>query len=248
MEAKHLLVIEDENEIRELVEIILRRQGYQVSSFASVEDFQSHSSSVLPSSPYDLILLDWMLPGQSGFDFLKSARKKEEWRYTPIIMLTAKAEPEEIVLGLESGADDYLIKPFDATVLLARVKALLRRSGHGASVVGALSSSGFAPGLMDLVVGPLRVNLKNYEAFLNNEKLPLTPTEFKLLALMAQQRGRVFTREQLVKSVQGEGINVIGRTVDTHVFSLRKKLGDWGEHIETARGIGYRFKDIESIS
>jgi len=239
MENKHLLVIEDETEIRELMEIILKRQGFKLSSFANVEDFIAHRTEI-EKIPIDLMILDWMLPGQSGFDFLKVARKKDEWRKTPIIIVTAKAEPDEIVLGLEAGADDYLVKPFDASVLVARVKALLRRNTP--------SNSTNVSGKTILSLGPLNINLSSYEVYIGSEKLPLTPTEYKLLVIMARQEGRVFTREQLVKSVQGDGINVIGRTVDTHVFSLRKKLGDLGNRIETARGIGYRFRDADGVS
>ena len=234
MENKHLLVIEDEAEIRELIEIILKRQGFQVSSFSQVEEFQRKSEQEKVS--YDLMILDWMLPGQNGYDFLKSLRKKTEWKSIPIVMVTAKAEPHEVVLGLEAGADDYLIKPFDAGVLLARVKALLRRVDPESASKTLLNW------------GALSIHLESYEAFYEGEKLPLTPTEYKLLVIMVQHPGKVFTREQLVQAVQGEGVNVIGRTVDTHVFSLRKKLGDFGDHIETARGIGYRFRDLESGS
>jgi len=237
MENKHLLVIEDETEIRELMEIILKRQGFEVCAFASVEEFIERKAD-MEKITFDLMILDWMLPGQSGFDFLKIARRKDEWRNTPIIIVTAKAEPEEIVLGLEAGADDYLVKPFDATVLVARVKALLRRNTSTPSPNIDVSNM--------MTLGTLSINLASYEAFIGNEKLALTPTEFKLLVIMAQKEGRVFTREQLVKSVQGDGINVIGRTVDTHVFSLRKKLGELGNRIETARGIGYRFRDSDS--
>ncbi len=231
MTTKHLLVIEDEAEIRELIQIILMRSGFQVTALASVEDFyalQAQKKGV----QFDLLVLDWMLPGQSGYEFLRELRKNPDWKETPIIMVTAKAEPDEVVLGLDNGADDYLVKPFDGSVLLARVNALLRR----ASIDEASHL---------LKWDGLTINLESYEACLEGEKIPLTPTEFKLLAVMAQHHGKVFTREQLVQSVQGEGVNVIGRTVDTHVFSLRKKLGSFGDKIETSRGIGYRFRDTE---
>lgn len=240
MEAKHLLVIEDESEIRELIEIILKRQGFKVSAFTSVEEFLTQSVTFEKDS-IDLMILDWMLPGQSGFEFLKAARKKEEWRNIPIIIVTAKAEPDEIVMGLETGADDYLVKPFDTKVLVARVNALLRRPTHVSSTTHPDHKESL------ISIGTLRINLESYEVFIGSDKIALTPTEFKLLVIMAQHKGRVFTREQLVKSVQGEGINVIGRTVDTHVFSLRKKMGDLGDCIETARGIGYRFIDPEGV-
>lgn len=233
MENKHLLVIEDEAEIRDLIEIVLKRQGYRVTALSSVEEFKSLAQGGW-TLPYDLLVLDWMLPGQSGCDFLKDLRRNPEWKHLPVLMVTAKAEPEEIILGLERGADDYLIKPFDSGVLVARVKALLRR-GRVQEKSQQIQWKG------------LLVNLESFEASYGGQKLPLTPTEFRLLAVMAQHHGKAFTREQLVQAVQGEGVNVIGRTVDTHVFSLRKKLGPLGESIETARGVGYRFREPEGI-
>ena len=231
MTNKQLLVIEDEAEIRDLVKILLIRQGFQVTALSSVEEWRQFVFQH-ENATFDLIILDWMLPGESGFDLLKDLRQQPLWRETPILMLTAKAEPEEVVLGLDNGADDYVIKPFDGSVLVARVKALLRRlpKAEKTSV---------------LTFDRLTINLESYEALIDGEKLPLTATEFKILAAMAQQIGRVFTREHLVQSVQGEGVNVIGRTIDTHVFSLRKKMGALGDWIETARGIGYRFRDNE---
>lgn len=232
MADKHILIIEDEAEIRELMQIILTRQGFQVTSLVSAEEFYQITNQLSREGTFDLMILDWMLPGQSGVEFLKSVRRQERWRALPIIMVTAKAEPSDVVLGLESGADDYLVKPFDGSVLLARVKALLRRLPPEASTA-------------ILKWDDLSINLESFEAFYGGEKLSLTPTEFKLLAVMAQHHGKVFTREQLVHSVQGEGVNVVGRTVDTHVASLRKKLGPFGEKIETSRGIGYRFRVSE---
>ena len=232
--TKQILVIEDEREIRELVQILLIRQGFNVMSLSSVEEFyiQRQKSE---AQKFDLVVLDWMLPGKSGFDFLRELRRIDDYRTIPIIMVTAKAEPEEVVLGLEHGADDYLVKPFDSGVLIARVKALLRRTES----IDENASAQWVNW------GDLRVDLLGFEAFIKDEKLPLTPTEFKLLSILSQQHGKVFTREQLVQSVQGEGVNVIGRTIDTHVFSLRKKMGDLGDWIETSRGIGYRFRMME---
>ncbi len=246
-----ILLIEDETEIRDLMTLLLKRQGFEVISLSSVEEFRNQfpnatsgdlkSSTEATAAPiFDLMILDWMLPGTSGFEFLKSIRKNPAFKKLPIIMVTAKAEPNEVVEGLEAGADDYLIKPFDASVLLARVKALMRRD--------QMIKSALSPDQAELKWGPLKIHLKSYEAFLGEEKLALTPTEYKLLVIMMQNHGKVFTREQLIQVVQGEGVNVIGRTVDTHVFSLRKKLGPLGDKIETARGIGYRFYDQESQS
>lgn len=149
-------------------------------------------------------------------------------------MVTAKTEPQDIVLGLEKGADDYLTKPFNPAVFVARVKALARRAQSEDTSTGKPED--------EVQVNGLKVNFKSYEVSYNGEPLHLTPSEFKLLGALVQNRGVVLTREQLIENIQGEGINVVGRTIDTHVFGLRKKLGEWGDRIETIRGVGYRVK------
>lgn len=221
-----ILVVEDETEIRELVALHLLRQGYKVTECDNVSDAIEH----LGKKSYDVILLDWMLPGLSGMDLLGYLKDKEI--DSRVVMVTAKTEPADIVQGLESGADDYLTKPFDPTILLARVRAVMRRVPKK------------EPGetLEEFSVGPLAINFKTYDVTLHNEKLHLTPSEFKLLGIMIQNQGRVLTRDNLIENIQGEGVNVIGRTIDTHVFGLRKKLGSWGDRIETIRGVGYRVK------
>ncbi len=239
---KKILILEDENEIRDLMSIILKRYGYNIIGISSVEEFrelfpQFFTADFAPpkTSEFDLMILDWMLPGMSGFELMKTLRKKTSFKSMPIIMVTAKAEPDEVVEGLEAGADDYLIKPFDASVLLARVNALLRRQEFLNENSNSVQSF--------LKWGDLKVNLNSYEVLIKDQKVTLTLTEFKILVTMMKGLGKVFTREQLIQSVQGEGVNVIGRTIDTHVFSLRKKLDTIGENIETVRGIGYRFCD-----
>lgn len=239
---RKVLIIEDENEIRDLMSIILKRHGFKVMGYSSVEEFQGEfpqyftADYAAPKIPeFDIMVLDWMLPGMSGFDLMKKLRKKPSFKSMPLIMVTAKAEPDEVVEGLEAGADDYLIKPFDASVLLARVKALLRRSEFIKENSNLDSSF--------LKWGDLKVNLNSYEVLIKDQKVTLTLTEFKILVTMMKGLGKVFTREQLIQSVQGDGVNVIGRTIDTHVFSLRKKLDFIGDKIETVRGIGYRFSD-----
>lgn len=225
----HVLVVEDEQEIRELMALHLLRQGYKVQECASAEDAQVE----LSRGVYNLVVLDWMLPGMSGYELIEQIKKSSA--STNILMVTAKTEPQDIVSGLERGADDYLTKPFDPSVFLARVRSLLRRSQ------GAATSA--TPADKDqLVVGQLHVNLKSYEVKVGSEFLHLTPSEFKLLTTMLESQGRVLTRDQLIDNIQGEGINVTGRTIDTHVFGLRKKLGTWSDNIETIRGVGYRVK------
>ncbi len=220
-----VLLVEDEKEIRELMALHLLRQGYKVKECSSAED----ALNELKNQNYDLLVLDWMLPGTSGVEVLDQIKIRQST--ARVLMVTAKAEPQDIVYGLEKGADDYLTKPFDPTVFLARVKALLRRPGNSQDMdVEMMNLAG------------LSMNMKTYEVLMGTEKLHLTPSEFKLLKLMIQNQGRVLTRDQLIENIQGEGVNVIGRTIDTHVFGLRKKLGHWSDHIETIRGVGYRVK------
>ena len=222
----NVLVVEDEQEIRELMALHLLRQGYRVTECGSAED----ALHELGKAKFHLVVLDWMLPGLSGVDILESVKKSS----TPpsVLMVTAKTEPQDIVAGLEKGADDYMTKPFNPQIFLARVKALLRRT------VSAVTEDS-----KDISeISGLKVNFKTYEITYNDSPLHLTPSEFKLLGALIQSDGRVLTREQLIENIQGEGINVIGRTIDTHVFGLRKKLGEWGDNIETIRGIGYRVK------
>lgn len=226
-------VVEDEAEIRELMALHLSRQGYQVYESGSSEE----AMEKLKNQQFDLLVLDWMLPGMNGPEFLD--RLKTMKINARVLMVTAKSEPQDIVYGLEKGADDYLTKPFDPSVFLARVKVLLRRD------TGTSTSSS-----QKIFEGNgLKVNFDTYEVFLGGQPLHLTPSEYKLLATLIQSQGRVLTRDQLIEKVQGEGISVTGRTVDTHIFGLRKKLGPWGDHIDTIRGIGYRYKsDLNAIS
>lgn len=206
----------------------LLRQGYRVTESSSAEEALNELNR---NSNYQLFVLDWMLPGLSGVDIVDKVKAKNP--QASVLMVTAKAEPQDIVAGLEKGADDYMTKPFNPSVFIARVKALLRRAqvaSPAASVEGEYQLAG------------LRMNFKTYEISYNDEVLHLTPSEFKLLGALVQNHGCVLTREQLIENIQGEGINVVGRTIDTHVFGLRKKLGEWGDRIETIRGVGYRVK------
>jgi two-component system phosphate regulon response regulator PhoB len=221
-------VVEDEQEIRELMALHLLRQGFKVTECPSAEDAVNELNQ---DSNYDVFVLDWMLPGMSGVDLIEKVKTK--FPSSSVLMVTAKTEPQDVVQGLEKGADDYISKPFHPTVFIARVKALLRRAQ--AKKAPPVDSSEYA-------MGGLRMNFKTYEISFKSEPLHLTPSEFKLLGSLVQNEGCVLTREQLIENIQGEGINVVGRTIDTHVFGLRKKLGDWGDRIETIRGVGYRVK------
>lgn len=227
-----VLVVEDELEIRELISLLLLRQGHQVqqcgTAFEAAESIKKNS--------YDLMVLDWMLPQMSGIDLLKSLGKESQ--RPPVLMVTAKTEPQDIVQGLEAGADDYITKPFEPNVFTARVNALLRRSQQKtqARATAAIKPEEF------IIMGALKMNLSTYEVHCCGELIHLTPSEFKILSTMGENQGRVLTRDDLIEEVQGEGISVTGRTIDTHVFGLRKKLGNCADVIETIRGVGYRVR------
>ena len=231
-----ILVVEDESEIRDLIVLHLKRDGYTVDAVGSVED----AKPLLESTTYSLVVLDWMLPGASGVDLTKRLRAKSDRDDLAILMVTARAEANDIVAGLEAGADDYLSKPFEPQVLIARVRALIRRHRRPSNAVANVDGS--AP--ESFQIGELAIDAGTYEVKCAGEIVQLTPSEFKLLQTLAQNRGRVLTRESLIQHVQGEGVSVVGRTVDTHVFGLRKKLGTCADVIETVRGIGYRVKGL----
>ena len=232
-----ILVVEDESEIRELIVLHLKRGGHGVDAVGSVEEAEAR----LNAQNYALVVLDWMLPGASGVELARKIRAKSGRDDLAILMVTAKAEASDIVTGLEAGADDYLTKPFEPQVLLARVNALLRR--HRRSVDQTAAPAGAV--VENFQIGDLTIDSGTYEVKCAGEAIQLTPSEFKLLQTLAQNRGRVLTRESLIQHVQGEGVSVVGRTVDTHVFGLRKKLGTCAEVIETVRGIGYRVKALD---
>ncbi len=234
--SSKVLIVEDELDIGRLLYMQVENMGYQAEHVSSGEE----ALALLNRNHYDLMLLDWMLPGLSGIEIAQLVRKMDSMKDLAILMLTAKSDPENIVEGLEAGADDYISKPFSTDILKARMSSLLRRVKRG-DVVETKNTS--TEENDEIEIGPLKVSLKTYKASIQGEALSLTPSEFKLLSTMLQYRGRVLTRQKLIEEVQGEGISVIGRTIDTHVFGLRKKLGDHAELIETVRGIGYRVRD-----
>jgi two-component system phosphate regulon response regulator PhoB len=174
-----------------------------------------------------------------GIDFLKRIRPHH--KELKVLMLTAKADPDSIVQGLESGADDYLTKPFEAKVFTARVRNLVRRSEYENQLRQSQSSMGNKEFTADeMTIDRATIHFAKYEVKNNGVEVHLTPSEFKLLASLFKAQGQVLTRDQLIHQIQGEDVSVTGRTIDTHVFALRKKMGDWAAHIETIRGVGYR--------
>ena len=228
MATEKILVVDDEKDILELVRYNLDKEGFQVTCVTTGEEALHAVSQDAP----DLIVLDLMLPGVDGLDVCKRLKRDPNTAEIPIIMLTAKGEESDVVVGLELGADDYVTKPFSPRVLCARVRAVLRRGA-------------FAPqGDDDVIrIEGLTLHPGRHEVTLDNQPIHLTLTEFKLFHLLARRRGWVFTRQQIVNSVRGDDCAVTERSVDVHVVGLRKKLGDFGAFIETVRGVGYRFKD-----
>ncbi len=227
MSKKTILVVDDERDIVELIDYNLTRAGYTVLREYDGEAAFSTAGRRRP----DLVILDLMLPGIDGVDVCKQLKASDATAGIPIIMLTARTEEADVVLGLELGADDYVTKPFSPRVLISRVRAILRRK---AALAGDSSKVLKASGLS--------VDTERYEARADGKVLALTVTEFKILEFLMRGRGRVYDRYKIVDAVRGEDVIVIDRTVDVHIAALRKKLGSYGSLIETVRGVGYKFK------
>ncbi|MDC7235448.1 MAG: response regulator transcription factor [Spirochaetales bacterium] len=223
-----LLIVEDEADIRELISFNLEMSGYEVEKARDGEE----GLALARSGEFDLIILDLMLPGMDGIKVCTQLRKDSATAHTPIIMLTAKSEDEDVVSGLETGADDYITKPFSPRILIARVKAALRRTQSETKTDDSNIIS-----IHDIVIDTAR-----HEIHLAGEPLNLSATEFAILRFLAKNPGWVFSRNQIIDSVKGEDYPVTARSVDVQVLGIRKKLGDKGNIIETVRGIGYRMK------
>ena len=227
-----VLIVEDEANIRQLVKYNLEKESFQV---LEAEDGLLGLRLAKAEKP-DLVLLDLMLPQMDGLEVSRSLKGNPATAALPIIMLTAKSEEIDKVIGLELGADDYMTKPFSPRELVARVKAVLRRSQKEASLPG------------ELVIGRLRFNFSRYEVHMGNTKLELTPKEYELLKMLATNLGKVFTREQLLEKVWGYEYFGDTRTVDVHVRHLRAKMSndpETADALETIRGFGYRLRELE---
>ncbi|MDA3962552.1 MAG: response regulator [Planctomycetota bacterium] len=224
-----MLVIEDEADISELIAYNLEREGFQVTTRADGEDGLAQARQEVP----DLVLLDLMLPSVDGIEVCRQLRADNATKHVPVIMVTAKGEESDVVVGLGMGADDYVTKPFSPRELTARVKAMLRRArsapqGEEKDRIGFLG---------------VQIDASRHEVKVDNERQSFTATEFRLLHFLANHPGRVFTRDQIIERVIGEGAIVIDRNIDVHVRAVRKKLGPYRDCIETVRGVGYRFSD-----
>jgi len=231
LDSKNILVVEDDLDIRELISFNLQNEGHQVFEAKDGEAGIDKAREKLP----DLILLDLMLPGIQGLDVCRIIKSDQETKEIPIIMVTALGQEEDIVKGLETGADDYITKPFSIKVLIARVNAVLKRSIE----VGEDKSK-------DILINGINIKTRSREVWVNKNPInDLTFSEFQILYLLAGHPGWVFTRYQIIDKIRGDNYPVTDRSVDFQIVGLRKKLGDAGKLIKTVRGVGYRFTPDE---
>ena len=227
--SQKIYIVEDEPDIRDTLKYNFSNEGFEVFTAPDGEEALSNIKKVLP----DVLILDLMLPGLSGLDVCKSIRADDDIRDMSIIMLTAKGEEIDRVIGFELGADDYVTKPFSVRELILRVKVLLKKQRESL-VENKL-----------VTFGPIRIDLDAHELKINDKEIVLTALEFKLLQHLVKRKGRVQTREQLLGDVWGYSAEVTTRTVDTHIKRLREKLGNTSDYIQTIRGVGYRFSNVD---
>lgn len=222
-----IAVIEDETDILELVSLHLKKHNFKVREFLDISSFYRYLNSELP----DLVILDLMLPDADGLEVCKYLKNNENYQHIPIIILTARADETEKILGLELGADDYVTKPFSPRELVARVKAVLRREKKDET-----------PNV--IIFGKiLKIDLPKFEVYVNDVKIDLTPSEFKILTLLLKRKGWVFSRENILDELGSSDKGVLDRTVDVHIKNLREKLGPAGTFIKNVRGVGYKISE-----
>ena len=224
--SQKILIIEDEPDIRKTLEYNITREGYEAISASSL----SEGRQKLESDSFTLLLLDLMLPDGSGLDLFRELKQDKSLSTMPVIILTAKDDEVDKVVGFELGADDYVTKPFSVRELILRVKAVLKR--------GERKSDNME---VQRQFGELKIDIDSHEVFVNDDHVSLTALEFKLLRQLVDRRGRVQSRDQLLSDVWGYSSDVTTRTVDTHIKRLREKLGDMGKYVQTIRGVGYKF-------
>ncbi len=228
MAKETVLVVDDEKDILELIRYNLEKEGYSTHCTATGEDGLKAAAGLKP----DIIVLDLMLPGLDGLEVCKKLKQDEKTRRIPVIMLTAKTEDTDIVSGLELGADDYLTKPFSPRVLIARLRAVLRR---GNETTDELTEQ-------RLRIGDILIDVSRHEVRCKDEHVELSATEFAILEFLARNPGWVFSRNKIINAVRGKDYPVTERSVDVQILGLRKKLGAMGDYIQTVRGVGYRLK------
>ncbi|MDB9813680.1 winged helix-turn-helix domain-containing protein [Gammaproteobacteria bacterium] len=227
-----VLIIEDEPDIRKTIDYNLSKESFQVVQAGSIAEGEK---SISDNSP-DVIILDLMLPDGSGLTLCRDIKSDDKTKHIPIILLTAKADEVDRVIGFELGADDYVTKPFSVRELILRVKAILKRG----------VSESTKEDEAEFIFGELKLNLDAHQVFINDSEIAFTALEFRLLKHLIDRKGRVQTRDQLLEEVWGYSSEVTTRTVDTHIKRLREKLGVTGEYIQTIRGVGYRFSKISN--
>lgn len=226
MSRFRILVVEDDDAIRGMLMMVLEQAGFTPAAAADAEEARKTLDDDLP----DLILLDWMLPGISGVEWARRLKKDQSYRELPIILLTARGEEEDKVRGLEIGADDYMTKPFSPKELIARVRAVLRRSGK-------------IQGSAQIELGDLVLDTEQHRLSIGDKQLDVSPTEFRLMQFFMMHPDKVYNRAQLLDQVWGRNVYIEERTVDVHIRRLRKILGEYGKEdlVQTVRGFGYRF-------
>jgi len=226
MNQSKILVVEDDHDIAQLLAITMRKAGFEVA----VAENGSDALTLIRRHPPDLLILDLLLPDIDGFEVCKEMKREPRTAAVPVLILTARGEEIDRIIGLELGADDYVVKPFSPRELLLRVRAILRRSGQDYHPKALFKKSG------------LEIDFEGHRVSLNGSEIVLTATEFKLLTELANNQGKVLNREQLLDRVWGYHFEGYARTVDTHIRRLRQKLLLCADWIETVRGVGYRFK------
>ncbi|PPC91834.1 MAG: phosphate regulon transcriptional regulatory protein PhoB [Methylobacter sp.] len=222
----NILVVEDEDAIRGMLEMVLGQAGFKICAAADAEEGHKALEQAVP----DLIVLDWMLPGMSGVEWARRLKKEQLYSDVPIILLTARGEEEDKVKGLEIGADDYMVKPFSPKELIARIRAVLRRSGK-------------ITGQVQIVLGDMVLDTEQHRLSIGDKQLDVSPTEFRLMQFFMTHPDKVYNRTQLLDQVWGRSVYIEERTVDVHIRRLRKILGVYGREdlVQTVRGFGYRF-------
>ena len=229
MTKETILIVDDEEDIVELIQYNLKAEGYSILTAEAGEQ----AIKIAKQSRPDLMVLDLMLPGMDGFEVTRYLRSNEETRDMPIVILTAKGEESDIITGLELGANDYISKPFSPKVLIARIRAILRRRRKESETASEKIKQ----------EGDLIIDRTRHIVTLEGNALDLTLSEFELLGFLADKKGWVFTRGQIVDAIRGENYAVTERSIDVVIVGLRKKLKHYAEVIETVRGVGYRFKE-----
>lgn len=225
-----ILAVDDEEDILELVRYNLEREGFEILSAVT----GTEALDIISKKNPDLIVLDLMLPDVDGLEITKRLKRDSELKDIPVVMLTAKGEEADVVVGLELGADDYIVKPFSPRILVARIRSVLRRRSDERKADIKSES---------LRIHDIEIHTGRHQVYVSGNPVDLTFSEFEILAFLARRPGWVFTRSQIVDAVRGDNYPVTERSVDVQVVGLRRKLGEYGDYIETVRGVGYRFKE-----